>query len=234
MDSFGLALRIRNLWDAQNGRDQCSDGHRNTRRQDAAAGYRCHYRNDHQPELVFSQCAVQMRTKILTDLYNSKDIETLLSKMEPADLRGDLKQELFVVLAEKDPLFIEELHFKKQLNFYAVRIVLNMVKSSSSRFHHMYRKHLFNDVELQEDKIQQIEEDFDLRSSFELITAIQISCIQTKLQRFCKSCKEWYLGELFRLYQSVEYNAVKVSKLTGIPARSIRTTIRDTKKLIEC
>lgn len=59
--------------------------------------------------------------------------------MNPEHLREDLKQELFLVLCEKSDTFIEDLHKKNQLKFYATRIILNMIASNTSPFYKKFR-----------------------------------------------------------------------------------------------
>lgn len=83
-----------------------------------------------------------MKEKILSDLYRSKDLEDLIQKMNPAHLRDDLKQELFVILCSKSESIITSLYQKSQLRYYVTRVVLNMIQSSSSPFHKMYRQYL--------------------------------------------------------------------------------------------
>ena len=47
----------------------------------------------------------------------------------------ELLQECMVALYEKDKDFIQELHDNKSLQFYCVRIMLNMWNSSTSSYH---------------------------------------------------------------------------------------------------
>lgn len=94
--------------------------------------------------------ATPTRDKILSDLYTSKDLAALINKMQPADLRDDIRQELFVILCEQPYDKIIALHESKQLKFFTVRIVLNMVASKNSRFFYKFRKVKIDTVEFKE------------------------------------------------------------------------------------
>jgi hypothetical protein len=83
-----------------------------------------------------------MRDKILTDLFKSQELKDLLSKMNPDHLRDDLKQELFLALCEKPAEQIISLHERKELRWYAARIVWNMIASNTSPFYKKFRVHL--------------------------------------------------------------------------------------------
>jgi hypothetical protein len=83
-----------------------------------------------------------MKNTILQDLFLSRELANLLGKMQPEHLRDDLKQELFLILLQTEERKIVSLHQSNQLRFYATRIVLNMIASSSSPFHKQYRQYL--------------------------------------------------------------------------------------------
>jgi hypothetical protein len=81
-----------------------------------------------------------MKSNILSELFQSKEMAELLQKMNPDHLRDDLKQELFLVLLETPDEKIIQLHERKELRWYTARIVMNMIASSSSPFHKKYRQ----------------------------------------------------------------------------------------------
>lgn len=83
-----------------------------------------------------------MKTQILSDLYQSKELSDLINKMKPVHLREDLKQELFLTLCEKPDSLIIDLHKSNQLKYYVTRIVLNMIASNTSPFYKKYRRFL--------------------------------------------------------------------------------------------
>ena len=81
-----------------------------------------------------------VKDKIISDLYTSKEFNDCIRKMEPRHLQEDLKSEVMLVLCEKEPELIEDLHAKGELKYYAVKIILNMIKSSESRFYRQFRR----------------------------------------------------------------------------------------------
>jgi hypothetical protein len=106
-----------------------------------------------------------MKNTILTELFQSNQLEKLLSKMNPPHLRDDLKQELFLILCDpvKSPeSLITSLYEKKQLNYYVTRIVFNMIASNTSPFFKKFRGQFFKEYrewhELHEEFHQSIKE----------------------------------------------------------------------------
>lgn len=61
--------------------------------------------------------------------------------MDPEHLREDLKAEVMLILLEKDERELQDIHRTKGLKFYAVRIILNLIQSKTSRFYKMYRQY---------------------------------------------------------------------------------------------
>jgi hypothetical protein len=82
-----------------------------------------------------------MRDKVLTDLFTSKELTALLDKMEPADLRDDLRQELAVILCEMPEPKLLHLCGSGEIRFYVARTVVQMIQSKNSRFYYKFRKY---------------------------------------------------------------------------------------------
>ena len=79
-------------------------------------------------------------TTIIADLYNSKEVNEAINKMEPDHLRDELKSEMFLALCELPHERIIKMHQDGWIKFYLVRMMLNMVKSKSSTFYKKFRK----------------------------------------------------------------------------------------------
>lgn len=62
--------------------------------------------------------------KLIEKAYRLKDLDDCIEKVIPSRHRADFKQELFLILLQKDCAHIESLGDK--LNFYIVRIILNL------------------------------------------------------------------------------------------------------------
>lgn len=151
------------------------------------------------------------RNKIITDLWNSKDVNDAFSKMHPVELQSDLKAEVFAVLCElpDDKLF--GMHERGEIRFFLVRVMLNMIKSDRSGFWKKYRNHVeykFDEVAVAENYSEELFEKID-------------NCI---------SSMHWYQKEILRLY-AIDFNknAKELSRNTGIPYMSIIRTLKQTK-----
>lgn len=133
-----------------------------------------------------------------------------ISKMHPAELREDLKSEVFLILAELDHAKLIELHEKKQIKFYMVRIMLNLVQSTDKKFYGKYRNFVeYNQVDVADVK------DIDMSN--------EVNAIFESLY--------WYQKEILRLYTfEFNKNAKELSRQTGIPYMSIIRTLNQAKK----
>src|SRR5690349_1529136 len=87
------------------------------------------------------------RNQIIADLFTSKDFNACIKKMKPQSLQDELKAEVALILCEKPDEVIIELWELGKLRFYTVRIILNLMQSSSSQF---YKKFRVSNVELSE------------------------------------------------------------------------------------
>jgi hypothetical protein len=80
------------------------------------------------------------RNQIIEDLFTGKNFNDCLSKMNPAALRDDLKQEVALIVCELPEEKLIQLKQQGQLEFYVVRIILNLVKNKYSSFTKKFRK----------------------------------------------------------------------------------------------
>jgi hypothetical protein len=92
-------------------------------------------------ECSFTQPIERRLTKnqIIEQLFLSKEFNDCINKMQPADLRDDLKSEVMLILLEKDEAEIKDLHSQNKLKFYTVRIILNQIQSNTSPFYKKFR-----------------------------------------------------------------------------------------------
>lgn len=149
------------------------------------------------------------RNEILIEFWQSEEVNKAFSKMHPIELQDDLKSEVFLILAELPEQKLFDLYDKKQLRFYIVRIMLNLVQNSNNQFYKRYR----NFVEYtQQEVAESYQED-----------------ISQKV-RLSVDDLHWYKKELLRLYtEEFKCNAKALSRDTGIPYMSIVRTLNITK-----
>jgi hypothetical protein len=142
--------------------------------------------------------------------------------MEPFDLQEDLRQEMFMVLLEMPDERLIEMHSKGYLKFFLVRTMLNMIKSNRSTFFRNFR----NLIELPENVGLMTE-------------AIEVNeCKIGKLefdQIFSNKRDELYERDMFLLYAfTFNSNALKLSRSTKIPYKTVRRTLDSAKNKIKC
>lgn len=157
------------------------------------------------------------KQNIIQEYYQSEWMNDAISKMQPEDLRQDLKQEVFMVLLEMDEEKLLELHANGFLKFYAVRTMLNMIKSDRSKFFQMFR----NFVELGvKDKAEDI---------YEERAEVCFDCA------FNTSREQLYEKDMFWHYTyTFDRNALALSKETGIPYKTVTRTLQNAKQRIRC
>jgi len=145
---------------------------------------------------------------IITELWQSQDLNDALKKMKPVEIQEDLKSELFLIICEIEESKLIDLYDKKQLKFYIVRIMLNLVQSSKNKFFKNYRNfEEYNETEKPDETEQPIE-------VMEFIEGLY-----------------WYQKEILKLYTfDFNKNAKELSRQTGIPYMSLIRTLNQTKK----
>lgn len=168
------------------------------------------------------------KTEIIEQLYNTKEFNECINKMHPAELRQDLKAEVILVMCELDENKVIEMHQKKQLTFYAARVILNMAMSNTSQFYKTYRN--ANILEYKENEKQSITEIGEIRER-EVIELAQ----DLKKDNYKKAREglSWYHNQLIDLY--IEHGSYRlIEKETGIPFESIYKSMQTAIKQIRC
>ena len=150
------------------------------------------------------------RNEILIEFWKSEEVNNAFSKMHPIELQDDLKAEVFLILCEMPETKLIDLYDKKQLRFYLVRIMLNLIQSTDKKFHQKYRN--FTELVGYEKKDEEYSEDI------------------IKVNEHIENLY-WYKQEIFRLYTfEFNKNARELSKNTGIHYMSIIRTLNQIKQ----
>jgi hypothetical protein len=153
---------------------------------------------------------LNFRNKILSELWESKEVNDAIKKMHPVELQDDLKSEVFLVLAELDYQKLIDLYKRNQIKFYMVRIMLNYVQSTDKKFYTKYR----NFVEYKQADVADV-------SSSDITKEVNDSLDEI----------HWYQKEIIKLYTfKFNKNAKELSRQTGIPYMSIIRTLNQAKK----
>lgn len=90
------------------------------------------------------------RDAIISNLFLCDSFRNCINKMEPEHLRDDLKQEVILIICELPEERLFQLVTDKALEWFTVRIILNLIKSNTSPFAKKYRKEILELPELKE------------------------------------------------------------------------------------
>jgi len=149
------------------------------------------------------------RNEILVEFWQSEEVNKAFSKMHPIELQDDLKSEVFLILSELPEDKLIALYDRKELRFYIVRVMLNLVQNANNQFYKKYR----NFVEYTHKEIIEIVQE-------DITDIVKISVDNL----------HWYKKELLRLYtEEFNCNPKALSRDTGIPYMSIIRTLNITK-----
>lgn len=154
------------------------------------------------------------RENIITELYNSSDINEAIGKMQPIELQDDLRQEVFLVLCEMDEEKLFVMYEQGYLKYFIVRTILNMAKSDRSNFYRKFRQ-VYQEIPI---TYESQKEEYD-------------ETLVKKLEQGMEVL-HWYEKELLKLY-SENKNLLAISRETKIPYRSLLKTIRKAKTLLK-
>lgn len=146
-------------------------------------------------------------------MYADPDVANAINKMDPEQLREDLRQEIFLVLCEKPEADILQMYRDGWLKFFIVRTMLNMIKSDRSTFWYKYRRQ-FEEVLENMQKVNPVNGD-EHRDTIRIKSAVE--------------SLHWYESKLIEIYASNGQNIAQISRDTGIPYRSLFKTIKKVK-----
>ena len=167
------------------------------------------------------------KQEIIGNFYNNKKLNRALEKMCPKpEWREDLKQEVMMILLEKDDYDIKNMHENGYLLFYTVNIIKNQYHSSSSDFYKKFRKEM-NDIEVIDDIVtrpteidyetlltEKIEE-YLLREihwfDAHIFTCYYFRKIDNRTGKILKPLSYRKIQELHKLYDmKIDYNKVAI------------------------
>lgn len=151
-----------------------------------------------------------LRSDILVEFWESHELNEAISKMHPIELQEELKSELFLRIAEIPEEKLIDLYNKKQLRFYVVRIMLNLIRSTDHKFYKKFRNFV-EYVPIEVVEVEQLDVTTIVKEQYESLY--------------------WYEKEIFRLYTfEFNCNAKKLSIALGIPYISVVRTINKIKQ----
>jgi hypothetical protein len=167
---------------------------------------------------------VDART-IISQLYTSGKLRQIARQLATADLAQDLEHEIVIRLLEKPPEKIEAMHAAGYLNFYIVRMAINLYRSNNSRFQRDYR-HYEHHADINSQQIESTHEEYDDRADMLYEKAVQC------MDNWAKPGQYPYDKQLFLLWLDLG-NKKLIERKTKIPWRSISYTINNCKEKLK-
>ncbi len=146
---------------------------------------------------------MKTRNQIIEELYLSKDISQAIRKMQPAELRDDLRQEMFISLCTLSEEKFWNLHENNALKYYLVRAMLNMIRSTGMNqpFFRNFRAK-FEAIEQMTNLEDQIDNSKDERE-------VLFDAMEERRRELC-----WYENTLLDQYVECNFNQMELHRKT--------------------
>ena len=154
------------------------------------------------------------RNEITQELYTSKEIASAIGKMQPASLRNELKQEMFLALCSITDDKFFNLYENGALKFWLVRCMLNMIRSTTMN-HPFFRNFRAKSESLEGFENIPNEEPDDKEEREKLFNLIEEN----------RKDLHWYENQLLDTWVDLGFNQKEVYRKTKIPYMSIVKTI---------
>lgn len=177
------------------------------------------------------------RNEIIEQIYNDPRFNECISRMEPEDLRDDLKSEVALILLNHPERKLKTLHRKGELIYYAIRIVLTTAKGSRSTFNRVYKKRVTSvPYNISDTPIDTDREEAEAKEepAFDLILRIKDLSYQKNPTYITELFPviNWYSQYMLSLYLRLD-NYREMEKETGIPWESIYATVTKAKEQLK-
>jgi len=193
------------------------------------------------------------RDKVIGAFYSSEEVTAAIKTVAPDHLQEDLRQEIFIVLCKMPEEKLRGLHERKELRWYTVRIMLNMINSDRSTFYNTHRKYseeiLITNASINNDgRVEYDNRDPDLfdastdgatpdqslKQPASLVyeetdhESIWTNRVETALGHL-----EPYEADMFRLYTEMGLTCTPVARATKIPVRAVRFVVAQARQKLQ-
>jgi hypothetical protein len=166
--------------------------------------------------------------KLIAEYYENKELVNFFKNIAN-EWWEELRQDVFISICEYDKDKIVEMHNKKYLKFFIIRIALNQFRSKTSKFYYQNIKNNNLGIALTDDDMVESADailysnliyDTQGETAYELIEAKIVSA-ETSIEKL-----RYFEREVLKLYlQLGTYK--KVSEDTGIPIRTIANGVKN-------
>lgn len=177
------------------------------------------------------------RNEIIEQIYNDPRFNECISRMEPEDLRDDLKSEVALILLNQPERKLKTLHRKGELIYYAIRIVNTATKGNRTPFNRKHKSRMttvpYNIVEEPIDT-ERAEREAKEEPVFEIILRIKQIAYQENPTYVTElfPVVNWYSQYMLSLYLKLgTYRAMENE--TGILWESCYKTVTKAKEQLK-
>ena len=172
--------------------------------------------------------------KLIAEYYDNKEIVTFFKNIAN-EWWEELRQDVFVNICSYDKDKIIEMHNKKYLKFFIIRIALNQFRSKTSKFYYQNFKNNNSGIALTNDDMVENADailysnliyDTQEETPYDIIEAKIVSA-EVEIEKL-----RYFEREVLKLYlQLGTYK--KVSENTGIPIRTIANGVKNAIKNVQ-
>jgi len=160
---------------------------------------------------------------IIEEIYTSEIFNEIINKYSHPNYIDDAKQEIILILIDLGDEKLKEIKEKKYLTFFIIRIIKNQLASATSPFYTKYRKHRFDEKDL-EYLIDESDDDIGEKIEFEE----NLEKLDTFLDQL-----HWYDRTLWELKYKEDNSYNQLVEMTKIPRISLWTSITQTTNHIK-
>ena len=163
--------------------------------------------------------------EIINNLILDKKATELIDKLEPKELRDDMRNHLYLILADYDEKEIQKAFYTGYLNKLVGRIIISQFKSNTSDFWRIYRNGGFRKGYKYQEyfiNIDIAEEYDDIELKFEYIKH------RKKEIKDILKVRHWYHKKLFEMYFFENRTFQQIQEKTKINFQTVRNSILKT------
>jgi hypothetical protein len=175
-----------------------------------------------------------MQNKIISEYYISKDIITFFKNIA-GEWWQELRQDVFLTICEYDAIKIIDMHERKCLKFFIVRIGLNQFRSKNSKFYYQnFKNQRISDNIIDDELIENSDHILYSNMLYELQDDNAYQKIEVKIQAVENTIENlrYFECEVLKLYLLLgTYKNVSIK--TGIPIRTIANGVKNAIKNVK-
>ena len=165
--------------------------------------------------------------KVITEHYLNKDLIAFFKNIA-SDWWDELRQDVFLALLKYDKEKILDMHNRKCLKFFTIRIALNQFRSKNSKFYYQNFKHQNASLSLHHDEmVSNVDEILFSNNMYDLQGETNYEKVENKILSVEKEIEKlrYFERETLKLYLDLG-TYKKVSENTGIPIRTIANAVK--------